>query len=380
MPSRAPPGRVSPATTWALVTTRSGAATKPLPSWTRRQASPVDLDGRLQHPRHAWTSPPVRRRAGVGRRRSPLKTAGNVPCRTRWRSACTRLGRRRGDVDGPVMGDARAPAWRAGQPVPTASGGVSSQTPPRAEDAQRRPATGSPGGPAPRGAGRAERAADRQADGLAQHRGADQEGDGGDEPDRDRRATTGDDVGAGTGRPPGPRRQPGPRRVRARKPSRYPPTAAATARRTISRSRTFTGAGAPARLGRAGSRAEVRKPVCATIRWSGRTDWPSTCHVRCSTSIVSAMPERGAVERPRGAGPPARWSAGRRRGCRPGSALRGVLHDPPGLGQVEHDRGRGPSRRCRRRRRAPRPGTGARRPGTTRRSAGPAAAKSSRSS
>ena len=37
-------------------------------------------------------------------------------------------------------------------------------------------------------------------------------------------------------------------------------------------------------------RAWVRKPVCATIRWSGRTDWPSMCHPRCSTSIVSAIP------------------------------------------------------------------------------------------
>ena len=40
----------------------------------------------------------------------------------------------------------------------------------------------------------------------------------------------------------------------------------------------------------ASNRACVRKPVCATIRWSGRTDWPSTCQVRCSTSSVSIMP------------------------------------------------------------------------------------------
>ena len=37
-------------------------------------------------------------------------------------------------------------------------------------------------------------------------------------------------------------------------------------------------------------RAWVRKPVWATMRWSGRTDWPSTCQPRCSTSIVSTMP------------------------------------------------------------------------------------------
>src|SRR4029078_9028302 len=40
----------------------------------------------------------------------------------------------------------------------------------------------------------------------------------------------------------------------------------------------------------ASSCAWVRKPVCATMRWSGRTDWPSTCHVRCSTSSDSTMP------------------------------------------------------------------------------------------
>ena len=39
------------------------------------------------------------------------------------------------------------------------------------------------------------------------------------------------------------------------------------------------------------SRACVRKPVCATIRWSGRTDWPSMCQPRWSTSIVSAIPK-----------------------------------------------------------------------------------------
>lgn len=30
--------------------------------------------------------------------------------------------------------------------------------------------------------------------------------------------------------------------------------------------------------------AVVRNPVCATIRWSGRTAWPSTYHPRCNTS------------------------------------------------------------------------------------------------
>ena len=77
--------------------------------------------------------------------------------------------------------------------------------------------------------------------------------------------------------------------------------------------------------------------MCATIRWSGRTDWPSTCQVRCSTSSVSAIPNADPA------------SSSRRRGDLPDGRqvrehdparvqrLLGVLHDPPGLGQVEQD-------------------------------------------
>ena len=35
----------------------------------------------------------------------------------------------------------------------------------------------------------------------------------------------------------------------------------------------------------------MRNPVCATIRWSGRTERSSTCQVRRSTSDVSAIPK-----------------------------------------------------------------------------------------
>ena len=59
---------------------------------------------------------------------------------------------------------------------------------------------------------------------------------------------------------------------------------AAPAQTTMSRSSVF-------RRGWPRSRAWVRKPVCATIRWSGRTDWPSMCQPRWSTSIVSAIPK-----------------------------------------------------------------------------------------
>ena len=63
----------------------------------------------------------------------------------------------------------------------------------------------------------------------------------------------------------------------------------------------------------------MRKPVWATMRWSGRTDWPSTCQVRCSTSMRLGHAE------PRCRRAPARsWRdlddarACRRRGCPPG--------------------------------------------------------------
>src|SRR5207244_9396947 len=48
--------------------------------------------------------------------------------------------------------------------------------------------------------------------------------------------------------------------------------------------------GTPGRSG-SSSRAAVRNPVWATMRWSGRTDWPSTCHDRWSTSSVWASPK-----------------------------------------------------------------------------------------
>ncbi len=36
------------------------------------------------------------------------------------------------------------------------------------------------------------------------------------------------------------------------------------------------------------NRATLRNPVWATMRWSGRTAWPSMCQPRCSTSTVRA--------------------------------------------------------------------------------------------
>ena len=52
-------------------------------------------------------------------------------------------------------------------------------------------------------------------------------------------------------------------------------------------------------------RAEVRNPVWATMRWSGRTAWPSTCHVRVRTSIGGGQLEVALLAAPPGAWPPA---------------------------------------------------------------------------
>ena len=83
------------------------------------------------------------------------------------------------------------------------------------------------------------------------------------------------------------------------------------------RSRKFTPSVVACRT--ASRRAWVRKPVCATIRWSGRTDCPSTCHVRWSTSSDSTMPNADP-RAPRAAAPPGRSSGGTRAGCRRGAA------------------------------------------------------------
>ena len=74
----------------------------------------------------------------------------------------------------------------------------------------------------------------------------------------------------------------------------------------------------------------------ATIRWSGRTDWPSMCQPRLSTSIVSTMPK------PRAAQLVAQLHGLRdlrRVGHQHAAAVHGaggVLDHPPRLGQVEH--------------------------------------------
>ena len=69
---------LSPATTWAFVTTRSGPTKNPLPSWMREHASPVDLHGRLHDLVGDGGGQPalLGRGAGVGRRPEGVEHLG----------------------------------------------------------------------------------------------------------------------------------------------------------------------------------------------------------------------------------------------------------------------------------------------------------------
>ncbi len=85
-----------------------------------------------------------------------------------------------------------------------------------------------------------------------------------------------------------PRRRPT-RTARATKPESPAADPRPIAATTIARSSRFTSPGGQQ------TAACVRKPVCATIRWSGRIDWPSTCQLRCSTSSDSTIPNGDAA-------------------------------------------------------------------------------------
>ena len=87
----------------------------------------------------------------------------------------------------------------------------------------------------------------------------------------------------------------------------------------------------------ASRRAWVRKPVWATMRWSGRTDWPSTCqralqHLdrlgHAERAVVERLAQLGDLHDGRGVGDEDPAGTQRRLG---------VLDHPPRLGQVEHD-------------------------------------------
>src|SRR4029450_4320993 len=81
----------SPATTWALVTTRSSATKKPLPSWIRLQASPstftVEAATVVARASESPLAPGTTPGSGAGLRASKTRGKGLSP--TRRRSACS---------------------------------------------------------------------------------------------------------------------------------------------------------------------------------------------------------------------------------------------------------------------------------------------------
>ena len=104
----------SPATTWALVTTRSVPTTKPLPSWMREQASPSTLTVDCT----TWLATVGRqaarlgRRPGVGRGRRASNTCGErlVADEAAQRRPACRAGRGAGRSTS--LGDRRAAGLR----------------------------------------------------------------------------------------------------------------------------------------------------------------------------------------------------------------------------------------------------------------------------
>ena len=145
---------------------------------------------------------------------------------------------------------------------------------------------------------------------------------------------------------PDPRRHAG-RGTRGGSPRR-PPRPAQTTRSEVERVQD----GLPS------SRAWVRKPVWATIRWSGRTDWPSMCQPRWSTSIVSAMPKSALGERLAELGRLGDLRRVGERGSRPGAAPARRASRPATARAGRARPGRGRSRRCPRSSRAARRGSG----------------------
>ena len=324
----------SPATTWALVTTSPSPTTKPLPSWMRSHATPstFTVDGTTASTTGCGMLVDVGGGPTSGAASRAAKTRGNWSSPTRRRSVSMVSGGS-GKRSSTNRAIAEVRACRANQPGTSAISGMSTQTPTRTPTT---PATT----PAARSAERTDRAGQRGVR-AARRSSSPRACPMNAVPRRMPRATNSSwaelassrarSTGGSTSEPTTtPSGQPDPRRDTGEEPE------AVAADRGADRAGDEEEVervqdGLPSR------RAWVRKPVCATIRWSGRTDWPSMCHPRCSTSIVSAIPKARLGERlPQlhrlgdlrrvGEQDPARVQRPRR-----------VLHHLPRLGQVEHD-------------------------------------------
>ena len=320
--SRRPSSRItvgrrrSPATTWALVTTRSSADHEPGAVLDPAAGDALDLHHRpgdrgrpwpRSSPLAAGGGPSVGRRARARRRPRGSRRRRPATAAPAWRRAA-RAGRRRSagrptswwparetqpgladqhrqdqpdEHDEPdEAGDAR-PATRSvapSTPVVAATGGAGRRSRARAPGPSDAADEQQPdrSGPAP---GRGSAVSSRSRNGRQQ-------------PDRHDQ----------------PEAEPEPRHARgSTKPRRYPPMTASTASATKTTSNdvhrgTAVGIGSARRRAHSPSRrAWVRKPVWATMRWSGRTAWPSMCQVRFRTSMRLGHVEARWPRAPRGA-------------------------------------------------------------------------------
>ena len=96
----------------------------------------------------------------------------------------------------------------------------------------------------------------------------------------------------------------------------------------------------------------MRKPVCATMRCSGRTLRPRTCQKRSSVSSVSTAPKPPSRAARRRAASPAAPSARRRSATPPGRSAVGARRAGARARRGRRPCDRRRARRCRRRRRA----------------------------
>ena len=324
----------SPATTWALVTMRLSPATNPVPSWTRSQAWPSTST--VERVTRSAASAGIPSDGGVPASGddSVSNTSGNDWSPTRRPSVSDSDG---GDgASRSMTARDRAVAYGAGRPSRRAGerGDEQPDQHEHAGDAEHR--AGDPVALAQAGSGVApqagvERRAGRGADRLGDGRHHDDERQRRQEPGAGRRtAQRVGDVGDEQDPDHDAEREPGPRRGAPHEPQAVPDPAGAGGDGEDDEIEEVHAPGAS-------RRAWVRKPVWATMRWSGRTDWPSTCQVRCSTSSDSTMPNARigqllaqARHLPDGREVREQDAARVQRRLR-------VLHDPPRLGEIEED-------------------------------------------
>ena len=315
----------SPATTWALVTTRSAATAKPLPSWMRSQASPSTLtvdagdpvactasEARARPAAARGPAPGAGRRTPAGRCRRRPGGAGPAGCRAAGGSGRRSHGRWPSCAPAAPASPARRPSTAAAATPRRGRRAAPTPAPTARSTVAERPDRAGPGGGA-------RRASSPSA--WPTKRAADQ--------DRRRRAAAGrsgrrrPSASTTPGRKPGgddqPDGQPDPRRDPGQEAEPVAADAAATAAST-----TMTRSSRSTCVGRSALGSE--QPGGGEE--AGVGDHAVVGPHRLALDVPAALQhldglghaEARCRRAPRAAGPPGRWSAGRRRGCRRGAA------------------------------------------------------------